>query len=305
MRVYLTGADGMLGTALAAALRESQETAGWPVLGVSLADFEIGDAAAVRASITAFRPDAVVHMAANAIVDDCESHPKRALRVNVTGVRNVADACRLTGTRLIYVSSDYVFDGADTPAGGYRESHIPSPLSVYGLTKLAGERITALLDNHLLVRTSWLFGGTDERTDTVLATMRQAARGERPILIADQFGLPTYTVDLAGALIFLLTRQRLTGTVHAANAGTTSWYEVGRYIIAEFERDRADSLMPEPVPLDTCAFLGSRPRDSTLNTDLLAGLGYTMPGWQDAVRRFRARLDLAALRSAQLLGRPR
>jgi dTDP-4-dehydrorhamnose reductase len=302
MRVYLTGADGMLGTALSAALRANPATADWQLLGVSVADFDIGDADAVRESVESFRPDIVVHTAAHAIVDDCEADPKLALRVNTAGVRNVVGACRRVGGRLVYVSSDYVFDGLDTPVGGYREDDVPNPLSVYGLTKLAGERISATLDDHLNVRTSWLFGGADERVDNVLAFIRQVARGERSRLIADQFSLPTYTVDLAAALIHLLTSPApVTGTIHVANAGTASWYEVARYVLELLGPQPAGALAPEPVALDECGFLGGRPRNSTLNTDRLAGLGHTMPSWQDAVRRFCASVDLGSDQSDRVL----
>ncbi|HKS98714.1 MAG TPA: dTDP-4-dehydrorhamnose reductase [Rugosimonospora sp.] len=287
MRVYLTGADGMLGTALRAALHADPETAGWPVLGVSIADFDIGDADAVAGSIGAFRPDVVVHTAAHAILDDCEADPKLALRVNIAGVRNVVDACRRSGSRLVYVSSDYVFDGLDTPLGGYREEDLPNPLSVYGLTKLAGERLSATLADHLNVRTSWLFGGSDERVDNVLALIRQIGRGERPRLIADQFSLPTYTVDLARALLHVLTRTpAATGTLHIANTGSASWYEVARYVLDVLGPQPPGALAPQPVALEDCGFLAGRPRNSTLNTDRLAGLGFAMPSWQDAVRRF-------------------
>jgi dTDP-4-dehydrorhamnose reductase len=292
VRVYVTGADGMLGTALRAALSADPDTADWPVLAVSAADFDIGDAAAVAGSIRDVRPDVVVHTAAHAIVDDCEADPKLALRVNIAGVRNVVEACQRTGSRLVYVSSDYVFDGLDTPPGGYREDDVPNPLSVYGLTKVAGERISATLDDHLNVRTSWLFGGADERVDNVLALIRQIRRGERPRLISDQFSLPTYTVDLARALVYLMTRKpAVTGTVHIANAGTASWYEVARYVLDVLGPQSPGAPAPEPVALDDCGFLGDRPRNSTLNTDRLAGLGFRMPSWQDAVRRFCAELD--------------
>jgi dTDP-4-dehydrorhamnose reductase len=294
MRVYLTGADGMLGTALTEALRADPATAGWPLRGVSIADFDVGDAAAVRASIADFGADVVVHTAAHAIVDDCEADPKLALRVNVAGVRNVVDACRQTGSRLVYISSDYVFDGADTPSGGYRETDTPNPLSVYGLTKLAGERTSALLEDHLNVRTSWLFGGSDERVDPVLATVLQARRGTRARLIADQYSVPTYVEDVARAIVFLLTSERpVTGTIHVANAGTASWHEVGQHALSVLDPALAATLAPERLAMDDCDFLGGRPRNSTLNTDRLAGLGHTMPSWKDAVRRFCARLEAA------------
>ncbi|WP_067478652.1 dTDP-4-dehydrorhamnose reductase [Actinomadura hibisca] len=279
MRVYVTGANGMLGSALLGAL-----PGGWPALGVSREDFDVADADAVAKSVEAFAPDVVVHAAANAIVDDCEARPADAFRVNLGGTRNVAAACRDNGCRLVYISSDYVFDGAETPAGGYRETDVPNPLSVYGVTKLAGERIGAAVEEHLSVRTSWLFGGRDECTDHVLALVRRVARGERVQLIDDQFSAPTYTEDLARALVFLLER-RTTGTVHVANRGRASWYEVAAEALGSDHGGRV-----APMPLDECGFRGERPRDSTLAADRLAALGFTMPDWQDAVRRFTGRL---------------
>ncbi|MEU7304868.1 dTDP-4-dehydrorhamnose reductase [Streptomyces sp. NPDC007206] len=287
-RVYLTGADGMLGRALTAALAADPVTAAWPVHGVSLADFDITDADALHASVAEFRPDIVVHTAAHAIVDDCELDPRLALRVNVEGVRNVAEACRRSRARLVYISSDYVFDGRATPDGGYRENDLPGPVNVYGLTKVAGERISELAPDHLAVRTSWLFGGTDERVDTVLDTVRRLGRGETARLIHDQYSRPTYTVDLARAIVFLLTRQQpVTGTVHVANAGTASWYEVGRAIRSLVRPPGA----VEPIALDECGFLGARPVDSSLHSGRLAGLGLHMPHWRDALRRYLEALD--------------
>ncbi|HVK25511.1 MAG TPA: dTDP-4-dehydrorhamnose reductase [Actinokineospora sp.] len=283
MRVYLTGADGMLGTALSEAIATDPSTQDWSVRGVSRDDFDIADHAAVAASVSAFGPDVVVHAAAHAIVDDCEADPRMAMRVNVAGTHNVADACRRGGARLVYLSSDYVFDGAAPPPGGYRETDPPSPLSVYGLTKLAGERISQTVPEHLVVRTSWLFGGADERTDNVLATVRRAARGAKSELIDDQFSCPTYTRDLAQALVFLLSGD-VRGTVHAANAGTASWFEVAKVALAAYDAALPADLLP--VALDEQPFLGGRPRNSSLHTGLLATLGHAMPHWTDAVVRF-------------------
>jgi dTDP-4-dehydrorhamnose reductase len=286
-RLYLTGADGMLGSALTDVLATDPRTADWVTHGVSREDFDIADRAAVTESITAFGPDLVVHAAAHAIVDDCEADPRLAMRVNVTGTHNVAAACRLSAARLVYLSSDYVFDGATPPVGGYREADTPSPLSVYGLTKLAGERISQSVPEHLVVRTSWLFGGADECTDTVLATIHQALQGATSELIEDQFSCPTYTRDLAGALVFLFARG-VAGTVHVANAGTASWYQVARVALEAY-----DATLPAdvtPVALADMPFLGGRPRDSSLNTGLLASLGHVMPHWTDAVARFSRQL---------------
>jgi dTDP-4-dehydrorhamnose reductase len=286
-RLLLTGADGMLGTALTAALAADPVTRGWRVRGVSVTDFDIADADAVHRHVEAFRPDVVVHTAAHAIVDDCERDVPLALRVNVAGVMNVVDACRRTGARLVSLSSDYVFDGVSPPPGGYRENDLPNPLNVYGLTKLAGERTTALLgERGLNVRTSWLFGGADERVDLVLAALRTAERNEPAQLIADQYSVPTYTADLARALIFVLTRKEpVSGTLHIANAGgRASWYEVGLALRSL----RPDVPEPKPITMPECGFIGERPRDSSLSTGRLAGLGLTLPHWRDALRRFSA-----------------
>lgn len=284
VRLYLTGADGMLGSALTTALATNPATRDWNVLGVSVRDFDIADAEAVCRSIDRFRPHIVVHTAAHAIVDDCERDPALALRVNVAGVRNVVDACRRTGSKLVYVSSDYVFDGVAPPPGGYRENDIPNPLSVYGLTKLAGEHTSRLLgDRALSVRTSWLFGGADERVDNVLAALALAEQGEPAPLVADQYSVPTYTVDLAQALIHLLTRpDPVGGTVHVTNAGTGSWYEVGLALHSL----RPEIPKPRPIDMAECGFLGGRPRDSTLANERLAALGLTLPHWRDALKRF-------------------
>lgn len=291
MRLYLTGADGMLGTALTHAVATTPSTQDWVVHGVSRNDFDIADHTAVSESVDLFEPDVVVHAAAHAIVDDCEADPRLAMRVNVAGTHNVADACRRVGARLVYLSSDYVFDGATPPEGGYRETDTPSPLSVYGLTKLAGERISQAVPEHLVVRTSWLFGGADERTDTVLATVRQALRGASSELIDDQFSCPTYTDDLAAALVFLVGRG-VTGTVHAANTGSASWYEVAQVAMSAYDAELPADLLP--VALADRPFLGGRPRNSSLHTGLLAALGHRMPHWRDAVTRFVGELRAAA-----------
>jgi len=291
MRVYVTGADGGLGTALCEALRTNPATAEWPVFGVSITDFDIGDSTAVRDSIDSFWPDVVLHLAAIAVVADCEADPAAALRVNVAGVRNVADACRRRGSRLVFISTDYVFDGEQPPPGGYRETDVPNPLSIYGLTKLAGERIASTVGDHLVVRTSWLFGGSDERTDDVLASVRQAQRAERTSLVCDQFSRPTYTVDLADAIVHLLTRDEVVaGTLHVANEGSASRYEIGLHAVRAFDPGLLLGSAPEQVGFDECSFVGARPRISTLNTDRLAGLGYSLPEWRDGINRFCARL---------------
>lgn len=287
MRVYLTGADGMLGTALRAAIERAVPE--WSVHGVSVRDFDIGDSAAVHRSVGAVAPDVVVHTAANAVVDDCETDPRRGMRVNVAGTHHVARACRATGSRLLFISSDYVFDGLTTPPGGYREDDVPNPVSVYGLSKLGGEHIAATVPDHLVVRTSWLYGGTDPRLDPVLGAFGQLRDGIRPRLITDQWSSPTYVADLADALVRLLPpTPDSRGTLHVANTGRASWYEVGS-LVAEHVGVTV-GVRPMPTAVDEAEFVGARPRDSHLDSGRYAALGAPMPHWADALARCLSRL---------------
>jgi dTDP-4-dehydrorhamnose reductase len=291
MRIYITGADGTLGRALVQELRADARTVDWPLLGVSIADFDIGDEGAVAASIASFRPDAVLHLAAIAVTAPCETDPALALRVNVAGVHHVAAACRRAGSRMVYISSDYVFDGVDPPIDGYRETDVPNPLSVYGLTKLAGEHIAETVPEHLVIRTSWLCGGADENDDDALATIRSAERGERHELIDDQYSRPTYTVDLARAIIHLLALEVFpTGIVHIANQGWASRHELGVHALDSYDAALNAQYPPMAVSFDACAFVGARPRTSALNTDRLTALGGSMSDWRDALDRHCASL---------------
>ncbi|WP_328665432.1 SDR family oxidoreductase [Streptomyces sp. NBC_00328] len=286
MRLYITGADGSLGKALAQELGVDARTVDWTVQGVSVHDFDIADEAAVAASIDSFRPDIVLHLAAISIVAPCETDPALALRVNVSGVHQVAEACRRNGSRMVYMSSDYVFDGVKASADGYRENDVPNPLSVYALTKLAGEQIAAHVPEHLVIRTSWLFGGAAENNDDVLATIRAAERGEQQELIDDQYSRPTYTVDLARAIIHLITQDEFpTGIVHAANEGRATRYELGAYALMQYDPKLSADHPPTAISFDDCEFVGGRPKVSAFNTDRLAQLGFAMPVWRDAVDR--------------------
>lgn len=295
MRIYLTGASGMLGRALAEAVAEGHGPPGTELHGVGGGDFDIADARALEASVAAFAPDAIVHTAADAVVDSCERDPGRAVRTNVTGTANVAEAARRSASRLVYLSSDYVFDGRSAPDGGYREDDPPAPLSVYGLTKLAGERIAAHVPAHTSVRTSWLFGGDHEDLDAVLATLRGAERGSPARLVHDQRGSPTYTRDLAEALLYVLALpDPPNGVLNIANAGAASWYEVGRHVLAAAGPGGAGP--PVPVAMDDLGHLGARPRFSALDCSTLARLGHPLPPWQDAAERYCRRIRSGVLR---------
>ncbi|MGE5235882.1 MAG: dTDP-4-dehydrorhamnose reductase [Acidobacteriota bacterium] len=274
MRVLVTGCRGQLGRALAAAL----PAAGHEFIGVDLPELDITDAETVRLRVAAARPEVIVNCAAFTAVDAAETAEAAALAVNGTAVETLADACERVGSRLVQISTDYVFDGTATRA--YRESDLPGPLSAYGRTKLAGERAAARASRHLIVRTAWLFG---QGANFVAAIRRQLDAGARQLrVVSDQFGCPTYAADLAAALVQLLVIEAH-GTVHVVNEGSTSWFGLAREIV------RQTGALAEVVPISTAQASrpAARPARSILDTARLRELlGHGLPAWQDALGRY-------------------
>jgi dTDP-4-dehydrorhamnose reductase len=216
MKVLVTGAGGML----ARALLHELVSRGHEAVGLRRQDLDVTSADAVSAAIEGARPDAVVQCAAYTKVDDAESHEAPAFAVNADATANVARACRSVGARLVYPSTDYVFDGSavvpytpDTPV---------APINAYGRSKLAGEVAAREAGDALIVRTSWLYGpGGRNFVDTILTRARAGA----PLrVVNDQRGAPTATPDLARMLVLLLERDAPAGVYHATNAGETTWY---------------------------------------------------------------------------------
>ena len=223
MRIMITGAEGMLGKELVARLRGERE-----IVAVDVGDFDITDFAATEAAIVAAQPDLVCHCAAYTDVDGCERDPERAFRVNGLGTWNVAAACGAADAGMIYMSTDFVFDGEkSTP---YTEYDQPRPLGAYAASKLAGERhVRELVGRHFIVRTAWLYAAHGR--NFVLSILRKAkeltATADDPALrvVADQVGSPTAAGDLAGAIARHIVDSRLYGTYHITNAGSCSWAE--------------------------------------------------------------------------------
>lgn len=221
MRILVTGADGQLGTELVRSLAAQGE-----VVPSTLADLDVTEAACAG-RVAALAPDWVVHAAAATDVDRCEREPDWAMAVNAEGTRRVAEGCRQAGAGLVYLSTDYVFDGRTNIP--YVESDAPSPLNTYGRSKLEGERaVQAVAPHGAIVRTAWLYGIHGKNfVKTILA---RAAAGTPLRVVDDQVGSPTYASDLAEAIALLLSR-RLTGTFHVTNAGACSWYEFTQAIL--------------------------------------------------------------------------
>jgi dTDP-4-dehydrorhamnose reductase len=276
MRILVTGANGILGRALAERLGKAHTLFLW---GREEAD--LVDGAAVRAAAKGIEFDAVVHAAAMTNVDGCETEPEKAMAVNRDGTRHAAELARERNAVIAYVSTDYVFDG--TKGAPYLEEDLTNPINVYGRSKLAGEQ--AVRDSgarHLIVRTSWLFGhGGKNFVDTIATKL---SKGESLDVVDDQTGSPTYARDLAHG-IELLLRRGASGTVHVTNTGHTTWYgfaaEIGRYL---------GSTVPiRPTTTDRFPRHAARPKYSVLSgARYLALTGETPPTWEEAVHHYLA-----------------
>jgi len=274
MRITIFGATGLLGKALTHAWREDEVT------GLGSADGDIRDAEQVLHLVQRSRPDWIVVAAAYTDVDGCETNRGLAFEVNRRGAVNVARAAKQQGARLLFLSTDYVFDGAKkTP---YTIDDPRSPRSVYGQSKAEAEvQLGQILPQCCIVRTSWLFGtGGRCFPDTIL---KLAASRPQLEVVGDQRGSPTYSVDLAGAII-QLCRQEASGVVHVTNRGECSWYDFAREIIA---RAGLDTIVRETTS-DKFARPAERPKYSVLSPESLQNHGIAMPGWQDALQRYLA-----------------
>ena len=273
----------MLGRALQEKLRGAHTLYLW---GREEAD--LTDAGQVGSAARGIAFDAVVHAAAMTDVDRCESEPDRALAVNRDATRNVADLARERGALFVYVSTDYVFDG--TKRSPYLEEDPVGPINAYGRSKLEGERAARESGaRSLVVRTSWLFGaGGKNFVDTIASKLE---RGESLRVVDDQKGSPTYTRDLVHA-IELLLRRGATGTVHATNSGTTTWFGLAR----EIARVLGSDSSIEPVPTEAFPRPAPRPRYSVLSgARFRAWTGENLRPWEEAVGHY-----LAARRSRSM-----
>ncbi len=272
MKAIVLGASGLLGKAL------MREWVGDEVVGLSSHDVDIRDADHVQAVLEKTRPVWIVLAAAYTNVDDCESHPELALAVNRAGPVNVAQAAKHIGAKLLFISSDYVFDGKKTSP--YEAGDARNPQSVYGRSKAEAEvRLLELLPQCCIARTSWLFGtGGKCFPGTIL---KLAATRPALDVVDDQRGCPTYSVDLSRAIIGLC-RNHVSGIVHVTNTGDCSWFEFAREIV-----QRAGlPTQVRPVSSQQMARPAPRPAYSVLSSKSLQRYGITLPTWQDALQRY-------------------
>jgi dTDP-4-dehydrorhamnose reductase len=272
MRVTIFGATGLLGKALLRAWH-GDEVVG---LGSKVAD--IRDSQQVIDAAQRTRPEWIVLAAAYTDVDGCETNRELAFEVNSRGAVSVAQAARQTGSRLLFLSTDYVFDG--TKSAPYETNDARAPRSVYGRSKAEAEiQVSELLPNCCILRTSWLFGvGGRCFPDTIL---KLAATRPEIDVVDDQRGCPTYAPDLARAIVQLCHRGA-EGIVHATNRGECSWFEFAREIVRGAEL----STVVRPTTSEKFVRPAERPKYSVLSARSLEDHGITMPTWQDALERY-------------------
>jgi dTDP-4-dehydrorhamnose reductase len=271
MTIVVVGADGQLGSDFVRLLAPTVE-----IVPLTLADLDVTDRDGVKQALVSASPDVVLNCAGYTAVDKAESDPNTAYRVNVLGARNVAQEARRMGARVVYFSTDYVFDGAASEP--YVEDAPTGPLSVYGTTKLLGEQATREANpDHLVLRLAWLYGPTGH--NFVRTVLRLAREKDQLRIVDDQAGSPTFTEDVVRQVLALI-EDGASGTYHCVNTGRATWYEFARSIV------RACGLDIPVVPIRTVDYPtpARRPAFSVLadrNLDL-EGLNVMRP-WQEAL----------------------
>ena len=276
MRVFVTGVKGQLGYDVMNEL----EKRGLTGIGVDIDEMDITDAAACRKVISEAKPDAVIHCAAYTAVDAAEDNVDLCRRVNADGTRNIAEVCHDLDIKMMYISTDYVFDGQGTrPWEPDDERH---PLNVYGQTKYEGElAVEELVKKFFTVRIAWVFGVNGKN---FIKTMLRLGKERGAVsVVDDQVGSPTYTYDLARLLVDMIQTDKY-GRYHATNEGLCSWYEFACEI---FKKAGMDQVSITPVTSEQFPAKAKRPSNSRMSKEKLTEAGFEhLPSWQDALERY-------------------
>jgi dTDP-4-dehydrorhamnose reductase len=287
MRVLITGAGGQLGHELVSVFSSPSAGSAWEVFGLSHGELDVSDRDAVVGCITTLSPDVIVHGAAWTAVDACEGDPDRAFLVNSLGARWVADGARRVGAHVVYLSTDYVFDGTkETP---YAEWDRTNPQSVYGRSKLGGE--LELDPGWAVARTSWVCGY--HGSNMVKTILRLAASPGQMRFVDDQRGHPTFADDLARGLRELAVR-RLPGVFHVTNQGAVSWFEFAQAVLEAVGDDPSRVSPISTADLDPPR-AAPRPANSVLDNLALRGAGIDLlTDFREPLGRLVARLRAEA-----------
>lgn len=275
MRILVTGVKGQLGFDVVNELEKRGHTA----IGVDVDEMDITDAEAVEKEMKADNLDAVIHCAAYTAVDAAEDNREICMRVNADGTRNIARVCKELGLKMVYISTDYVFDGkGERP---WEPDDARNPLNVYGESKYQGElAVEECLDKYFIVRIAWVFGVNGKN---FIKTMLKLAENHKEInVVNDQTGSPTYTYDLAVLLVDMVETEKY-GRYHATNEGLCTWYEFAKEIFKQAGLD----VKVNPVSSEEFPAKAERPHNSRMDKSKLTDNGFALlPTWQDALKRY-------------------
>jgi len=274
-KILVTGAKGQLGYDVVKRLKKD----GYEVKGVDISDFDISDTKKTVAFIKKNKPNVVVHCSAYTAVDKAESEKELCYKVNTVGTKNIAVVCKEIDAAMCYISTDYVFNGQGNIP--FETTDKTTPLGVYGQTKLDGEIIVQeILDKFFIIRISWVFGKNGN--NFVKTMLRLSNERESLSVVADQIGSPTYTVDAADFIAYLVDKNQY-GVYHFTNEGFCSWHDFAKEIFTQ------KNMPIDLKPISTAEYKtpAARPLNSRLSKRSVYDIGYKkIPSWQDALRCF-------------------
>ena len=280
MKVLVTGVRGQLGYDVVNEL----EKRGLEAIGVDIQEMDITNEASVNSVIGEAAPDAVIHCAAYTDVDAAEDNIEICRKVNADGTQNIANMCKKLDIPMIYISTDYVFDGqGERP---WLTDDERAPLNVYGQTKYEGElAVQNTLDKYFIVRIAWVFGVNGKNFIKTMLNLGKTR--EHLTVVNDQFGSPTYTYDLARLLVDMIQTDKY-GIYHATNEGICTWYEFA----CEIFKQAGLNISVAPVTADQYPAKAKRPSNSRMSKDKLEENGFEkLPTWQDALKRYLKEIE--------------
>ncbi|MBY5328912.1 dTDP-4-dehydrorhamnose reductase [Rhizobium leguminosarum] len=283
MRIAVTGKQGQVVQSL---LRRGAEM-GVEISAVGRPEMDLADPASIGAAFSALRPDVIVSAAAYTAVDKAESEPELAFSVNAAGAGAVAEASARIGAPVIHISTDYVFSGEK--ASAYSEEDATAPISVYGRSKLAGEKAVAAVNpNHVILRTAWVYSPFG--TNFLKTMLRLSERRNHLRVVADQTGCPTSALDIADAILAIASRivadpePSLRGTFHLTGSGEASWADFAEEIFTDLSKSGGRNVGVERIPTADYPTPAKRPANSRLNGDKLARTyGIRLPEWKQSM----------------------
>jgi dTDP-4-dehydrorhamnose reductase len=281
MNIVVTGVKGQLGHDVVNELNKRGYT---NVLGIDIADLDITNKLDVESFFNKNKPSVIVHCAAYTAVDKAEDNKDLCMTVNVEGTKNLVEIAKKYDSKIVYISTDYVFDG--TKPSEYEVSDQPNPKSVYGESKYLGEVETRKHVKHFIVRISWVFGKNGQ--NFVRTMLRLGKERESLNVVNDQVGSPTYTLDLSKLLVDMIETEKF-GTYHATNEEACTWYEFTKEI---FKLSNIN-IPVDPITTDQYPTKAMRPKNSCMSKQSLVQNGFEkLPSWKDALKRYLKEIEV-------------